>query len=413
MSRRVAAVLFAVSLGAACGSPPSTSETGSASADAVAPPSGPAAPVVDEADGSTTPPPAGGDPTGPAVQLPPPTAPPTSGCTPTGPRETGTVVTSQLPARDELSPLVKHPVLVLRGLELCAGQPHLFTGGHTATVSVNMLWGIDARCTFVDDPGDPATQSRRRSVFSTRNHGGSGQQRQDVRWVFTPDRNGTYDCELRAWGRTPRGVSGTMTVVPGTGTRFRMSGVAPGATEWRQEPDVVLCWDDPDDPGCRRSETVLRREVTVEAGVRSLDVYAGVEASICTSGYVGCTPGTAGIGDFTIRTRLIATQVVRPGSSTMCPGAQPHDRTLTTAVPGAGRLNHFKIDVEIDHPVPVVVRPDCSPTFVVRVLVDYVKTNPERPNHGGLVEGRIDDVDPADPESLNRYYTSAYVLTNR
>jgi hypothetical protein len=250
-------------------------------------------------------------------------------------------------------------------------------------------------------------------VLSTRNHGGSGQQQLGVRWLFTPDRSGTYDCELRSWGKTPRGVSGTMTVVPGASTVLGVSGVEAEATEWRQSDDVYLCNDSPDDPGCNRSGTVLRREVTADGAARSIDVYAGVEASICANGYGECTAGTAGMGDFTIRTRLIATQVVGPGSSTVCPGAQAHVEDVTTPVPGAGRLNHTKIHVEMDAPVPVIARPGCSRTFVIRVLVDYVRTDAQQPDHGGLVEGMIPDGAASNPEALNRAYTSAYVLNNR
>jgi hypothetical protein len=38
--------------------------------------------------------------------------------------------------------------------------------------------------------------------------------------------------------------------------------------------------------------------------------------------------------------------------------------------------------------------------------------DPDNPNHGGLVEGRIPDGLPTDPEALNRYYTSAMATNN-
>jgi hypothetical protein len=42
-----------------------------------------------------------------------------------------------------------------------------------------------------------------------------------------------------------------------------------------------------------------------------------------------------------------------------------------------------------------------------------VRTNPEQPNHGGLVEGRIgDEPGSTDPDELNRGYTSAYAANN-
>lgn len=49
---------------------------------------------------------------------------------------------------------------------------------------------------------------------------------------------------------------------------------------------MVAGGNEADDPGCVRSAEVLRREVTVADTTTSLDVYAGIEASVCTTGYV-------------------------------------------------------------------------------------------------------------------------------
>ncbi|MGH9031133.1 MAG: hypothetical protein ACRDZV_03320 [Acidimicrobiia bacterium] len=331
-------------------------------------------------------------------------------CAPSGARSTRSVVTPQFPSTDR-DPVDKRPILALRGLQLCSGQPQAFRGSQDATVSVNMLWGMDIRCTFAGDDGTPHQQSLRRSVMSTRNHGGTGQQSQAVRWLFTPDRDGIYDCEVRAWGKTPAGGSGTMTVVPGAGTELSVSGVEPGGREWRQEQSAYLCHDNPDDPGCSRSATVLDDVFEATDAARTIDVYAGVEASVCTSAYADCTSGTAGTRDFTIRTRLIATQLVGPDSRTLCDGAQPHVTDRTTAVPGGQRLNHVKVHLE-DTAVPVVQNSSCSPYFAIRVLVDYVRTHPPAINHGGLVEGRVPDSGTSNPENLNRYYTNAIATNN-
>jgi hypothetical protein len=76
-----------------------------------------------------------------------------------------------------------------------------------------------------------------------------------------------------------------VTVVDHANTVLRISGVEDGATEWRQVADRYLCWDVPDDPGCERADLrVLDREFTAADGATSLDVYAGIEASVCTEG---------------------------------------------------------------------------------------------------------------------------------
>lgn len=411
MFQRVIAGLLGVWLCVACGS--TTTPDGASGSTTTSAPSSSSTTTSDDPAGSTT------------TSAPVPESTTTTDqdsssggdaegedCEPTGPQETRTVETREVPVSDDLSPIVKYPILVLRGLQLCEGQPQVFSGGHAATVSINMLEGVDIRCTLVGDPGDPGEQSLRRSVFSTRNHGGTGTRRLGVRWLFTPDRSGTYDCELRGWGKTPRGVAGTLSIVDDDATVLSVSAVEPGAMEWREPNDAYLCNDEPADPACDRSAVVLYQEFTTDDTAQSIDVYAGVEASICASGYEACSSGTAGVGDFAIRTRLIATQLATPGTRTMCDGAEPHVTDLTTPVPGAGRLNHTKIHLEMDHPVPIVGGSGCSRTFAIRVLVDYVLTNPEGPNHGGLVEGLIPDGDPANPEALNRSYTSAMALNN-
>jgi hypothetical protein len=121
-------------------------------------------------------------------------------CVPTGPRTTDTVETRQLTGSDA----DKLPVLALRGLRLCAGRPHVFVGGYVATVSENMLQATDIRCVPQGDPGDAVAQSKRRSVYSTRNHGTPITEPRAiaVRWTFTPDRDDVYDCEVRGWGKT-------------------------------------------------------------------------------------------------------------------------------------------------------------------------------------------------------------------
>lgn len=336
-------------------------------------------------------------------------------CTPTGPRSSRTVETRRFSVTGQGTRLVKHPIVVLRGLRMCAGRPHRFVGGHVSTVSRNMLTGTDITCVPTDgDLGTPQQQAARRSVFSTRNHGSAVSEPAaiGVRWLFTPARSATYDCTLRGWGQAPSGSTGTMAIVDHENTRLSVSGVERGGREWRQAADVYLCNDVPDDPGCARSGRVLDGTFQADASARSVDVYAGVEASICSRGYKDCTAGTAGMGDFVIRTRLIATQLRAGTSSTLCPGAQAHTRDLRTPVAGAGELNHTKIHVDMGHAVPVVTSSACSRSFAIRVLVDYVRTNPAAPNHGGLVEGRIPDGSPSNPEALNRAYTSAMALNN-
>jgi hypothetical protein len=336
-------------------------------------------------------------------------------CTPTAARTSRTVETRRFSVTGSGTRPVKHPIVVLRGLQMCAGQPHRFVGGHVSTVSRNMLTGTDIRCVPTGgDAGTPQQQAARRSVFSTRNHGSdvSVPKAIGVRWLFTPDRSGTYDCTLRGWGQAPGSSTGTMTMVDHQNTVLSVSSVERGGREWRQSGDVYLCNDVPADPGCGRSGRVLDGTFQAAGSPRSIDVYAGVEASICAEGYKDCTDGTAGLGDFVIRTRLVATQLKAGTTSTLCPGAQAHTRDLTTHVPGAGELNHTKIHVDMGHAVPVVASSACSRTFAIRVLVDYVRTSAEAPNHGGLVEGRIPDGSPTDAEALNRYYTSAMALNN-
>ncbi|HEY8524193.1 MAG TPA: hypothetical protein VIL48_04465 [Acidimicrobiales bacterium] len=351
----------------------------------------------------------------PAAAQPTQPTPEAAACTPTGPRTSTTVQTHRWVVGGAGTPLLKQPIVVLRGLQMCAGQPHRFVGSHVSTVSRNMLRGTDILCVPADgDLGTPAQQAARRSVMSTRNHGSdvSRSATLAVRWLFTPDRDGRYDCTLRAWGRTPGTTTGTVQVLDDVNTRLSVSAVEPGGREWRQDDDVYLCHDVPDDAGCARSGRVLSTTFQAAPGARSIDVYAGVEASICARGYAECTDGTAGMGDFTIRTRLIATQLRTGTTSSLCPGAQAHTRDLTTPVPGGGELNHTKIHIDMGHAVPVVTNPDCSRSFAIRVLVDYVRTNPDRPNHGGLVEGRIPDGNAGDPEALGRAYTSAMALNN-
>jgi hypothetical protein len=337
-------------------------------------------------------------------------------CVPTGARTTNTVETRFLTGRDS----DKLPVLVLRGLQMCAGRPHLFVGGYVATVSENMLQATDIRCVPRSSPGDAAAQSRRRSVYSTRNHGTpiSAARAIAVRWMFTPDQDNIYDCELRGWGKAADSdPAARVTVADDPNTVLRVSGVEDGATEWRQDADEYLCWDVPDDPGCRRADVpVLAKEFRAADNATGIDVYAGVEASVCTGDYKNCgrVPGTAGSGDFTVRVRLIATQLLTAGTKTICPGTEAAVAELPrVAIPGAGELNHTKIHVSMPNPVPISTNPQCSRSFAIRVLVDYVRTNPEQPNHGGLVEGKIaDKPGSGDPDELGRYYTSAMAANN-
>lgn len=411
----VAAVALSV-LTVACGAPQAQETTGASQA-ARAPSGEPGG--ATEAAASASPSASSSSTTPAAAETPPADivttttmSDPGPACTPTAATSTGTIETGRFTVGAAPAPQPKTPVVVLRDLQMCAGQPHLFVGGHAATVSTPMSWGVDVLCTRQGDAETPPEQQgRRRSTLSTRAHDGDGTQELAVRWLFTPDVSGTYDCALRSWGRVPSG-SGTMQVVPDEDTVLRVSDVQPFGVEWRQEADAYLCNDQPDDPGCARSAELLRREVTAAGGTTSLEVYAGIEASVCTTGYERCSPGTAGEGWFTVRTRLIATQVTGPGSRTMCDGAQAHIRDLTIQVPGDGELDHTKIHSEIEDPVPVVRGGNCSSTFVVRVIADYQRTNPETPNHGGVIEGAIPD-DPSDPDGVNRAYTSAYVLQNR
>jgi hypothetical protein len=337
-------------------------------------------------------------------------------CEPTGPRVSRVVETAGFAVDDSASGADKHPVVVLEDLQLCEGRPHRFIGGFVSTVDRNMLMGTDIRCVPAEgDPGTPQQQSLRRSAFSTRNHGDpAGEPRAiAVRWLFEPDRSGTFDCEVRAWGQTKEGESGHMTIAEDQNTVLAATGVEDGAREWRQEADRYLCHDPASqDPVCGTATYVLGDEFRADGAARSIDVYAGVEASICAKDYKKCTDATAGEGDFVIRTRLHVTQLSDDGGTAPCDGARTWVRDRTTRVPGDRQLNHTKIHLFFDEPIPVVAGADCSRTFAIDVRADYVADDPANPNHGGLVEGRIPDGDAADPDALNRYYTSAMALNN-
>ncbi|MEO3755556.1 hypothetical protein [Streptomyces sp. B6B3] len=340
----------------------------------------------------------------------------TAACEPTGPQLSTTVVTGGFPVRDPSTAPEKHTIAVLEDLQLCAGRPHRFLGGIVATVSQNMLMGTDVRCVPTDgDVGTPQEQAARRSAYSTRNHGDPANEPEAiaVRWLFEPDRDGTYDCEVRGWGQTSKGTSGSMTIVPHQNTKLSVSGVEDGGREWVQDADRYLC-NDPEaqDPVCGTATYVLRDEFQADADARSIDVYAGVEASICAREYKDCTDTTAGFGDFVVGTELSVTQLSNDGGTGPCDGAQTHVDELTTRVAGAGQLNHTKIHQAFDAPIPVVVNSDCSRTFAIGVRAEYLMDDPDNPNHGGLVEGRIPDGLPTDPEALNRYYTSAMATNN-
>jgi hypothetical protein len=284
-------------------------------------------------------------------------------------------------------------VLQLSGQRLRGGEPRLMYGSLSATSRFGMLQQIWLNCST----GTPHKSDPDRSVLSSRNHEGAengvpGQRSISVLWLFTPRASGVYNCALWAnGGHIDRSPKKWLEVIEGAGTVLRMQGTPEtGAIEWRQATDVHLRRDNPKTEAREDiSHAILRKRWTARPGARSIDVFAGPQASSDSGGH----------DPFVLDTTVVVSQLDAKGNQ-CAPNTTTRRRT---AIPGL--LHHLKINIRRDN-IPIRTTRGCTRTFDIKVVGQYVLTRPsETANRPGLIHGKI----PIPPD---RFYSSAIAMNN-
>lgn len=325
---------------------------------------------------------------GPAGAKPAPAARPAQAAAASADVETRKVLARRLTSDGRA-----YKVLQLSGLRLRAGEPRLLYGSLAATSRFGMLQQLWLNCST----GTPSTSDPDRSVLSSRNHEGAengvpGQRSISVLWLFTPRAAGDYNCALWAnGGHIDRSPKKWLEVAEGAGTVLRMQGAPEtGAVEWRQAADVHLRRDNPKTAAREDiSHAILHKRWTARPDARSIDVFAGPQASSDSGGH----------DPFVLDTTVVVSQLDAEGNR-CAPYATTRRRT---AIPGL--LHHLKINMRRDG-IPVRTTGGCTRTFDIKVVGQYVLTRPiATANRPGLIHGKI----PIPPD---RFYSSAIAMNN-